>query len=537
VTRARSFALAGILLCSAHAAAAQNGHAERFFRTSEVCFACHNALTTQSGADISIASNWRASMMANSARDPYWQAAVRREIIDHPSAREEIEDVCSTCHMPGARFNARAAGSKGQVFRHLTGDARHTQAARLALDGVTCTVCHQIEADRLGTRASFNGGFVVDTMRGLGQRRIFGPFHMDSGRASVMRSAARFQPWTASHIESSDLCGSCHTLFTETLDRTGRVLGKFPEQTPFLEWRHSAYRYERSCQSCHMPVVPDSAAMSSVLGQPRAGISRHVFRGGNFFMLRMLNRYRDQLAVAALPQELEREAAATIEHLRSATALVSIEHSSIRGTQLVADVLVQNQAGHKLPTAYPSRRAWLHVRVRDAAGRVLFESGAFRPDGSIVGNDNDRDPATFEPHYQQIERANQVQIYEAIMHDPAGRVTTGLLSAHRYAKDNRLLPRGFNKETASTEIAVQGGAREDQDFSAGRDRVRYIIDVGQAARPLTIDVQLWYQPIAYRWAHNLAAYDAFETRRFVAWFNAMAEASALVLASAQAAVP
>jgi hypothetical protein len=352
-----------------------------------------------------------------------------------------------------------------------------------------------------------------------------------------MRSATRFQPRTASHIESSELCGSCHTLFTETLDRAGRVLGEFPEQMPFLEWRHSAFRSERSCQSCHMPVVPDSAPVSSVLGQPRAGVSRHVFRGGNFFMLRMLNRFRDELAVAALPQELEREAAATIEHLQSAAALVTIEHSSIRGTQLVADVLVQNQAGHKLPTAYPSRRAWLHVRVRDAAGRLLFESGAFRPDGSIDGNDNDRDAGAFEPHYQEIDRAGQVQIYEAIMHDPTGRVTTGLLSAHRYAKDNRLLPRGFNKETASSEIAVQGHAREDKDFSAGSDRVRYIIDVGRAVRPLTIDVQLWYQPIAYRWAQNLAAYEAFETRRFLSWFKAMAESSALVLASARAAVP
>jgi hypothetical protein len=517
-------------------AAAQNGPAQRFFRTSEVCFACHNALSAPSGADISIASNWRASMMANSARDPYWQAAVRREIIDHPSARVDIEDVCSRCHMPITRFNSNAAGGKGQIFRYLTGDEQDTESARLALDGVNCTVCHQIAPDRLGTRNSFNGGFVVDTTRGPGQRLIFGPFHMDSGRASVMRSATRFQPWTAPHIASSDLCGSCHTLFTETLDRAGRVLGEFPEQTPFLEWRHSAYRNERSCQSCHMPVVPDSAAMSSVLGQPRAGVSRHVFRGGNFFMLRMLNRYREELAVAALPQELENEAEATIDHLQSAAALVSIAQSSIHGTQLLADVLVQNQAGHKLPTAYPSRRAWLHVRVRDAAGRALFESGAFRPDGSIEGNDNDRDAATFEPHYQQIDRAGQVQIYESIMHDAAGRVTTGLLSAHRYAKDNRLLPRGFNKETASAEIAVRGGAREDQDFSAGRDRVRYVIDVGQASRPLTIDAQLWYQPIAYRWAHNLAAYDAFETRRFLTWFKAMSESSALVLASATAAV-
>jgi hypothetical protein len=351
-----------------------------------------------------------------------------------------------------------------------------------------------------------------------------------------MRSATRFQPWTASHIQSSELCGSCHTLFTETLGPGGRVLGEFPEQTPFLEWRHSAYRNERSCQSCHMPAVGDSAAITSVLGRPHQGVSRHVFRGGNFFVLRMLNRYRTELDVSALPQELEAEAERTIEHLQTAAARVAIERMEVRGSQLLADVVVENQAGHKLPTAYPSRRAWLHVQVRDAAGRVLFESGAFRPDGSIEGNVNDRDAHAYEPHYEVIDRPDQVQIYEAIMHDATGNVTTGLLSAHRYAKDNRLLPSGFDKETASSDIAVQGNARVDQDFVAGRDRVRYRIDLGSVGGPLTIEVQLWYQPIAYRWAQNLQAYDAFETRRFLAYFNAMAQSSALVLASAKTVV-
>ena len=536
--RARALALFCLLsLGCVRAAESQKAtDPDRFFRTGDVCFACHNSLTARSGADVSIGTDWRASMMANSARDPYWQAAVRREIIDHPSARADIEDTCARCHMPITRFNAQAAGRKGEVFRYLSGAAADPEAARHALDGVTCTVCHQIEANRLGTKESFSGGFVVDTTRPPGQRLIFGPLAVDSGRASVMRSATRFQPWTAPHTQSSELCGSCHTLFTETLDATGRTLGEFPEQMPFLEWRHSAYRNERSCQSCHMPVVPDSAAITSVLGRPHAGVSRHVFRGGNFFVIRMLNRYRDELGVTALPQELETEAERTIQHLQTAAARVSIDNIEVRGSQLLADVLVENQAGHKLPTAYPSRRAWLHVQVRDGAGRLLFESGAFRPDGAIEGNDNDRDARLYEPHYDVIDRPGQVQIYEAIMHDASGTVTTGLLSALRYVKDNRLLPNGFDKTTASSEIAVQGSAHADEDFGPGRDRVRYTLDVGSVPGPFTIDVQLWYQPIAYRWAQNLQPYDAFETRRFVGYFNSMAASSALVLASAKALV-
>jgi hypothetical protein len=73
---------------------------------------------------------------------------------------------------------------------------------------------------------------------------------------------------------------------------------------------------------------------------------------------------------------------------------------------------VENLSGHKFPTAFPSRRAWLHFTVHDHGGRVVFESGALRPDGSIVGNDNDADPRRFEPHYAAINSTEQVEIYE-----------------------------------------------------------------------------------------------------------------------------
>src|SRR5207245_5313049 len=110
--------------------------------------------------------------------------------------------------------------------------------------------------------------------------------------------------------------------------------------------------------------------------------------------------------------------------------------------RLRADIVVENLSGHKLPTAYPSRRAWLHVVVRDGNGRVVFESGALNADGSVKGNDNDADPSKAEPHYTEIRSADEVQIYESILGDSQGRVTTGLLTAVRYLKDNRVLPRG-----------------------------------------------------------------------------------------------
>src|SRR5690348_10639977 len=79
---------------------------KELFQTSGRCFACHNLLSTSSGEDISIGFSWRPTMMANSARDPYWQAGVRRESIDHAESKSEIEDECSKCHMPMARYQS-----------------------------------------------------------------------------------------------------------------------------------------------------------------------------------------------------------------------------------------------------------------------------------------------------------------------------------------------------------------------------------------------------------------------------------------------
>jgi hypothetical protein len=282
-----------------------------------------------------------------------------------------------------------------------------------------------------------------------------------------------------------------------------------------------------------MPVVEDSVAITGVLGHPRPGVHRHGFRGGNFFVLRMLNRYRAELGVTALPQELDAAAERTVAELTTATATVTVERGKVEDGALEADVAVRNLTGHKFPTAYPSRRAWLHVMVRDGDGRVLFESGGLASDGSILGNDNDADARGFESHYATIDDPAQVQIYEAILGGPDGAVTTGLLTASQYLKDNRLLPAGFDKATAEDDIAVHGAAFDDPNFGAGGDRVRYRVRVGGATAPYRMVVELWYQPIGFRWAKNLRSYDAPETTRFTSYYQAMGSASAALIARAE----
>ncbi len=250
-------------------------------------------------------------------------------------------------------------------------------------------------------------------------------------------------------------------------------------------------------------------------------------------MLRMLNLYRGDLSVRALPLELTASADRTAEFLQSQAARVTIRDIDATAAQLTVDVLVENLTGHKLPTAFPSRRAWLHLRVRDRNGNVAFESGALNSDGSIRGNDNDGDPSRFEPHYREIRSSDEVQIYEPILRDQAGRVTTGLAAAIGYLKDNRLLPAGFQKETADKDIAVVGDATDDPNFTAAGDLVRYSIPIGDTQGPFQVEAELWYQPIGFRWAHNLEPYQATETRRFVSYYESMSSGAALVLARAK----
>ena len=511
-------------------AASAGGVLPIMFATSDQCMACHNGLVSPEGEDVSIGADWRASMMANSSRDPYWQAAVRRETLAHPGAVAAIENECSACHMPMARFTAKAGRAMEPVFANLPIGRSTALHAPLAADGVSCSMCHQIQDKNLGTRESFTAGFAVDTGTGPENRSIFGPYEVDAGRQRIMRSSAGFVPTQSLHVRKSEVCATCHTLFTHSLGPGGEVVGELPEQVPYLEWKHSSYRDRSSCQDCHMPVIREPMPITAVMGVDREHFSRHSFRGGNFFMVRMLNRNRAGLGVTALPQELDATARRTISHLESSAARLTVTGVQVSGSELRAEVAVSNLAGHKLPSAYPSRRAWIHLTVSDRNGSVIFESGAFNQDGSIAGNDNDLDPARYEAHYNLVDRPEKVQIYESILAAPDASVTTGLLKAVKYLKDNRVLPEGFDKETADLDIAVQGSAMQDADFQGAGDRLTYLVDIEGSEGPFNVMAELWYQSIGYRWAKNLKEEQAEEINRFVDYYDEMTESSPIILA-------
>lgn len=285
-----------------------------------------------------------------------------------------------------------------------------------------------------------------------------------------------------------------------------------------------------------MPKVRGGVQISIFPGPTRSPFSQHSFVGGNTYMLQVFQFFGQELAATASSQHFYDAIRLTKDLLQENTAELWVDNLRVESGKLLGQVSVKNLGGHKFPTSYPSRRAWLHVMVKDANDQVVFESGASLPEGMIEGNDNDADPAAFEPHYLELNAPGQVQIYEAIMVDSDGQVTTRLLRGVTYAKDNRLLPAGFDKATAGPDIAVMGGARDDADFLGGQDTLNLALDLEDRQGPFTLSVELLFQSISYRWAQNLSFFQADEVSAFLRYYRALPDLP-VVIATTEAFVP
>ena len=473
------------------------------YQGSGTCALCHGGLTDSDGRSISINNDWSASMMANAVRDPYWLAKVAAELKRNPQLEAEINDQCTRCHAPMANDALKKAGQPirlfGDGFNHPDNDYFDA-----AMDGVSCTVCHQIADVNLGTAEGNSGRFVVERYDDKAARPAYGQY--PNPKIEPMRSNAGFTPTHATHISESALCATCHDLKTPYVDANGQIASSdypshFPEQMVFTEWRNSVYAGGgadgKTCQQCHMPRVEGRVAIATNSGQvpARENFARHTMTGANTTMLAMLRDNAATLGVSATQAALNAEIERTRAFLETA-ASIDITETRIDDGTLQATVKLTNHTGHKLPGGYPSRRMFIHFTVADADGNLLFESGRPNPDGSIDGNIEDKDESRYEPHYDLITSADQVQIYEPIMADSDGNVTHTLLRAKTYLKDNRLTPQGFDKGNVPADIAVHGAAAGDDDFDNGSDTIRYHVDVGDR-RDLVVTAELLYQPLSY----------------------------------------
>lgn len=481
-----------------------------YFSGSGNCAQCHNDLSDSRGTDISIVKDWSSSMMANSSRDPYWRAKVASELHRNPALSDEINEECSRCHTPMATETAKKDGTPIELFDDGFFNPENANYDH-ALDGVSCTLCHQIaDNNNLGTLEGSSGNYSIETFTNAVDRPAYGQY--SSPTTGPMRNQVQFTPKRGDHTVTSEVCATCHDLKTPFVDADGDIVStlpesEFPEQMVYSEWNNSAYQtggsQEMRCQDCHMPAVNEAVKISNrpVNLAPRNNFARHRFLGANTTMMSILAQNRDALEVGAT--DFSTAIADTRAFLQT-SADIRIATTELLNNQLKVTLDIINNSGHKLPSAYPSRRVFIHFVLRDRSGEILFESGKLNTDGSIVGADNDSDSATYEPHYEQISTQDQVQIYEPIMQNTDNQVTHTLLRAASYIKDNRLTPAGFDKASAPNDVAVVGAALNDVDFNAGSDSITYLIDVGEI-KDFSIEAELKYQTLSYGHLQDLFA--------------------------------
>jgi len=520
------------------------------FSTADACATCHDnadgadAMRDGRGEGVAPFDLWQGSMMANSARDPLWRTQVAAEVAATPAAAETIEAKCARCHAPMASENAVHAGSASVGLATLTDPGPEGALAR---DGVSCTLCHQIAADGLGDPASFSGGYAV-----AGDGRVFGPHEQPFDHPMVKHSG--FTPVASDHMVASELCATCHTLTTHALDATGAPTGgQVVEQGPYLEWLLSDHRDETSCQGCHLPTDDeDGQPIETAIAHNPSGrdfppvsarrpFGRHLLVGGNTLVPQLLRDHRATLQPLASDEALDATVAAARQQLEQRTATVSVEGPVRTGDELGFAARVDVFTGHKLPTGIPIRRAWLQTTVVDADGAVVFRSGASDEAGRLVDDDggvlaSERRGGPVMPHVTQVVSAEQVPVYEAVLADAEAAPTWLLLRGEGWAKDNRLLPRGFDRDQAAASGIAPVGVEGDDDFVGGSDTVHYLLDVTGAPAPLHVEVALVYQAASARWLDELAASGTDEARALDRML-ATADLSPVVVASAEASVP
>jgi hypothetical protein len=494
--------------------------------TSDECAFCHAAgssptvLRDGKQRDVSPFSAWRGSMMALSARDPYYLAVLEHELAAHPGAESSVMQTCTRCHAPAANVELSAAGQSLDFRQLTTGTSKESAVGR---DGVTCSLCHQIQDTGLGTAASFTGRFTVGS-----DRRIFGPHAVPL--TMPMQIRVGYTPVAAAHMLDSGLCGSCHTVVTRSLDAKGAPAGpEFLEQGPFVEWSVSSFAKPggATCQDCHLPSKGDDGVpIATVLATmppgrlaPRSPFGRHLFAGANAMMLRVLASERAWARFDPAPADLLAQADRAETMLQSAARVIIVD-STREGNGIAVRIRVDNLSGHKLPTGYPSRRMWLHVRIADHLGNVVFESGADHG-GRIIGTDGevlDRRGAPF-PHRQAITSPTEVQVWEAVPSDSLGNVAANLLDATGYIKDNRLLPIGFDAADPRAALAQPEGVAGDDDFGSSDD---VIVRMAEAPLQGRIEVRLLYQTARPAELELLAEHPGPAARRFLDMMGPMA---------------
>jgi hypothetical protein len=512
-----------------------------YFVGSGHCNGCHGhdpngyAMVTADGRDVNVSDDWRSTIMANSARDPFWRAKVSHEVLVNPAHQVALEDKCTTCHAPMGNFEHHFTGQGPYSIAYLEQDD-------IALDGVSCVPCHMQKAEGIGN--FFSGQLQLDTAG----RPIYGPYATDDIFGAPMEAFVNYVPQYGAQILDAGLCAGCHSLITETADLDGNLTGdEFVEQATYHEWVNSQFNNEEhpstgiTCQGCHVPLLDDSIGVvlsaNYIFLQPKTPFGQHHFAGGNTFMLNMLKNNGDSLHVTASAAQFDTTIARTLRMLQQHTLMLETSVPWRDADTAFIDVKLTNLAGHKFPSGYPTRRAWVQLVVTNAGGDTLYNNGAPSADHDIVSHDT-----PWEPHYNTITSADQVQIYEMVMGDVNGDYTTVLERAKAPLKDNRLAPAGFSvNHFAYDTTLIVGNALTDPDFNhdadgvegSGSDIVHYHVPMGGFTGLIHITATVWYQSAPPRAMEDMFTHSSPEIDRFQAMYEAADNSPVLVGTTSQ----
>jgi hypothetical protein len=488
------------------------------FAGSGKCVGCHGydplglTSTDDDGNDVNVSDAWAATMMANAAKDPFWRAKVSHEVAVNPGHQVELESTCTRCHAPLGRFDALHNGQETYSIAEMILDS-------IALDGVSCSACHQLDTAFVGQ--NFSGNLIYDTTH-----TIFGPYF--NPFSAPMQSFVGFDVVLGESISKSETCSGCHTLITNSVDMDGELTGvEFVEQATYTEWTNSIYDQDATreeCQHCHVPRIDDEVALAldySFVGG-RSPFGLHEFSGANIFMLKLMKDHIDTLGINASVTNYDSAIVRTERMLNDSTLLLHLSELNRNSDSVYYFLHIENQAGHKFPSGYPSRRATVQFLLKDENGDTLFFNGAFDEDFEVIGYS-----LPYEMHHQNINNEENVQVYEMVFADINGDKSTILERGYSILKDNRIPPIGFTSSHFSYDtISIVGNAADDIDFNyngsdegSGADGVYFTIGLNDYSGPLVAKARIYYQTTPPAWMTEMFEYETPEILLFKSMFD------------------
>jgi hypothetical protein len=502
--------------------------AGEYFLPSSSCAGCHGydsahaASIDEAGNDVNLVDRWESSMMALSAKDPFWKAKVRQEIMINPGHAGELQNKCLDCHAPLGAYTSRYHGNPFYGLSDLANDT-------LGKDGVSCAACHAIGPNGLGTGSFFSGSIPYDT-----SRVEYGPF--PAPYVGPMQLYEGLTPVYSTHMDQGKVCSSCHTLVTQTADLSGTATGGyFVEQATYHEYVNSSFPGNNiTCQTCHMPQVLDPIILSNSTSglTPRTPFNQHKFQGANYFMLNLIKNNKDSLGIYVPNDKFDSTIVATSDMLKTKSVDMDLMLDSVTSDTAYFKVKLKNKAGHKFPSGYPSRRAVLQLVITDGFNDTVFRSGTFNSQQRVVGENS-----AYEPHHNIIKQSNVPQIYEMAPGDVNGSFTSILERAAVLLKDNRIPPEGFTTSSPVYDTTlVSNDALSDDDFNklgpsdgTGIDYVHFHAPITGANGVLKIRAKMYYQAVPPKWVDALFAMSAPEIDKFKAMYQSADQRPFLML--------